>query len=88
MIDENLETRLSAWCDKVSTTYSNVFYIINDRIVIKRYDGYGVSGILHSFNSSVDLEKFLNKSEKLLVKLKKSHEKFEKESGLGGMLNE
>lgn len=83
MINKNLETKLNVWCNKVSTAYVNIFYIINDdSVVIKRHNGCGVPEILHSFNSSIDLEKFLNKSEKLSTELRKLHDKFERENGL------
>lgn len=89
MINKNLETKLNVWCNKVSTAYVNIFYIINDdSVVIKRHNGCGVPEILYFFNSCTDLEKFLNNSERLSTELRKLHDEFEKESGLGGMLNE
>ena len=86
MVDENLKARLNDWCNKVSTTYSKVSYIINSNtVVIKRYDGSGVPGTLHSFNTNSDLEKFLNESDKLSTELSDFHKKFERENGLDGV---
>ena len=73
MFDENLKVRLQEWCNSCSTRFSRIYFFEeNNKIVVKRNDGQGISDVLHCFRNNKAIKEFLDEVDETATILRES----------------
>lgn len=66
MISEKLKAELEEWCRKHSTRLSRIHYNEEeDNTIIKRYDGQGISSVLHCIKTEKGVKDLIDESNRL-----------------------